>query len=321
MLISSSKEINLDRGTSGKFWLGVGHSWCGPIQIPLFVARGQQPGPKLVIIACQHGDEGFSVLGCLDLMASIHPEQLTGDLFVIPCINVPGYIAGKRSSPFDGQDMNRVHPGRSDGTITEQIADVVHREVVSGADLLLDLHGGSAEVGDISFGRWVDVEDKSSIFPLVQRLDLDFVLAPGTRDIPGMLSRYTPELGVPQISIEAGAPVFYARENSWQIQGFCQTTMSWLGMLATAPPKAKDHPVMTTVSMPASTGGVFKTLVSMGENVPKGKRLGYVTDLLGNVVQELEAPEDGKIAVMRLGVRVHPGESLITMAVPSKDEI
>ena len=47
---------------------------------------------------------------------------MTGRIFIVPSMNFPAAQTGKRLSPFDGQNMNRVFPGRPEGTPTEKLA-------------------------------------------------------------------------------------------------------------------------------------------------------------------------------------------------------
>jgi uncharacterized protein len=42
----------------------------------------------------------------------------------------------------DGKNLNRVYPGRVDGTVSERIAYAITREVIEPADYVLDLHCG-----------------------------------------------------------------------------------------------------------------------------------------------------------------------------------
>src|SRR5579859_1675401 len=146
-------------------WLGVGASWLGPLRVPLFVGKGLRAGAKLVVLACQHGDEAYGLLGGLDLMNEIDGHISAGELWMIPCVNVAGFLTGSFVNPFDYCDMNRVHPGRDQGTLSEQVIAQIYRQVLPGADLALDLHGGSVQLGDIAFGRCTDVEGKPSVLP------------------------------------------------------------------------------------------------------------------------------------------------------------
>lgn len=318
--ITHLDQIDLSPGEIRRYWLEVGHAWTGGLRVPLAVARGREPGAKLVVLACQHGDEGYGVLGLLDLINTLDPTALRGEVWILPCVNVFGFTAGHRVSPFDYQDMNRVHPGVSTGTITEQIAHALHQAVFPGADLILDLHGGSPENGDSAFGMWMDVDGKPPAAPIIASLGLDFLIGK-RKQAPGMLSGSAAEMGIPQISIEAGNVTRYARDNGAQMMGFAMGCMQHLGMIAGDPPTPKPLPLMRMTTYRAQVGGAYKTLVSFGQQVEAGMRLGVVMNLVGEIAQELHAEEAGIVAVMRTGVRVHPGETLITLATPTGETI
>ncbi len=316
LIIKDAGQISLDPGQKQRYWLEVGHSWFGPERLPLIVLRGIEAGPKLVTLACQHGDEGYGVLGALDLANELDPAAMKGELWILPCANIHGFTAGKRASPYDCQDMNRVHPGKADGTVSEQIAYALHQQVFPGADLIVDLHGGSPENGDTAFAMWADIAGKPSILPIVSSLKLDFVIG-SRKSIAGMLSNSAIDLGIPQISIEAGSAINYGRDNAALMQGFVRDCMKHLNMLPEPPPQSRSLPLMRMATHYAETGGAFKTLVAFGEEVRQGQTLGYIMDLVGNIAQEVRASEAGIVAVMRTGIRVHPGETVTTLAIPT----
>ena len=316
LIIKDARQISHDLGQKQRYWLEVGHSWFGPTRIPLIVLRGYETGPKLVTLACQHGDEGYGVLGALDLSNELDPTAMKGELWILPCTNVHGFAAGKRVSPYDCQDMNRVHPGKSDGTISEQIANALHLQIFPGADLIVDLHGGSPENGDTAFGMWVDIDGKPSVLPIISSLKLEFLIG-SRRSITGMLSNSAIDLGIPQIYIEAGSAMHYGRENAALMQGFIHDCMKHLNMLPEPGPHPQSLPLMRMATHYAETGGAYKTLVSFGEEVRQGQTLGYIMDLVGNIAQEVRASEAGTVAVMRTGIRVHPGETVTTLAIPT----
>jgi hypothetical protein len=319
-MVSTTSQLQFEAATIRRFWYEVGHSWLGPVRIPLVVVCGREAGAKLVTLACQHGDEGYGVLGLIDLINEIEPDSMRGELWVLPCVNIFGYTAGHRNSPYDQQDMNRVHPGSAAGTITEQTAYKLQQEIFPGADLIIDLHGGSPENGDSAFAMWSDATDRPPLAPLLARLNLQFLIAQ-RKQVPGMLSAYTSDVGIPQISIEAGASIKYARENAADMKSFVITAMRYFGMIDGVLPEPKPQKLMRTVTHRAHAGGAFKSLVSFGEWVVQGQRIGVIMDLLGDVVQEVNAIESGVVAVMRTGVRVHPGETVTTLAVPTGETI
>lgn len=313
---NDSNQNERQAGRVSRHWLEVGQSWQGPVRVPLAVVHGTTPGAKLVVLACQHGDEGNGVIALLDFINTAQPAQISGEVWVVPCANVHGFIVGHRNSPYDQQDMNRVHPGNPQGTMSEQIAHVLHRDIFPGADLIIDLHGGSPENGDTAFGMWADADGKPSVLPIISSMKLDFLIAK-RKSLPGMLSNTAAELGIPQISIEAGSALDYPRNNGALMRDFITTAMQHLQMLPGPAPAPQALPLMNSATHRAHTGGAWKTLVSFRENVQKGQQLGVIMDLLGNVTQDVRAIESGIVAVMRTGVRVHPGETVTTLAVPT----
>ena len=298
-----------------RMWLAVGRSWLGPTPLPLVVVQGHKPGPRVVVIAAQHGDEGYAVVGTHRLAEEIDPDTLTGSVWLLPCLNVYGFTHGARVSPFDHHDMNRVHPGSEEGTVTEQISHALLEHILPGADLLIDLHGGSPENGDVAFARWSDVEGRESLEPLVRSLPVTFLLGAGSRDVPGMLSGATSAINVPQIAIEACNAYGRTTDNAGEMAGFVVAALRYLEMLPGPKPAPADLPVRATATHRATTGGAWESFVTFGEQVERGALLGVVRDLLGERVQSVTATASGSVAVMRTGTRVHPGETLCTLAV------
>jgi predicted deacylase len=93
-----------------------------------------------VVTAGVHGDEYEGVRTIFDIVDELDPGAMSGDLLCVPVANPPAYWAGTRISPVDGKNLARVFPGAPDGTISDQIAFCLGREVIA-ADSS-DLHAG-----------------------------------------------------------------------------------------------------------------------------------------------------------------------------------
>lgn len=298
-------------------YLAVGHAASGPTPLPFIVVTGARSGPRVVVIAAQHGDEGFAILGCHRFAETIPCEELAGEVWLLPCLNVDGFTHGVRTSPFDRQDMNRVHPGNAEGTVTEQVAAVLAQHVLPGAQLLIDLHGGSPENGDIAFARWTDVPGQASLESLVRSLSLRFLLAPGGKDLPGMLSSTSAIHGVPQISIEACNGYGRATDNADEMAAFVFDALRvWKMLPGPAPTPNADLPLCRTSTHRAHHSGAWEPFVTFGQHLVQGEAVGVIRDLAGERIQEVAAAATGMVAVMRTGTKVHAGETLMTMAVP-----
>src|SRR3546814_8829398 len=61
---------------------------------------------------------------------------------LLPMMNYPAVRGGRRTSPIDGGNLNRLFPGKPDGGITQKIADYVTTALLPLADVVVDLHSG-----------------------------------------------------------------------------------------------------------------------------------------------------------------------------------
>src|SRR5215472_12638152 len=113
----------------------------GRVRVPLGVVCGRRPGPTIAAIGGTHGDEYEGPIGLKKLLNELGAEDvIAGRLIVIPVLNVPAFQAGQRESPLDGGNMNRAFPGDARGSITRPIARFVTDEVLSRADVVIDIH-------------------------------------------------------------------------------------------------------------------------------------------------------------------------------------
>ncbi|MFC4273654.1 succinylglutamate desuccinylase/aspartoacylase family protein [Achromobacter aloeverae] len=119
----------------------VDRSGYGHIPIPIAVQKGGE-GPTLLLTGGNHGDEYEGPVALMKLLQRLPSLPVQGRIIVVPGLNFPAYLAGKRTSPIDGANMNRVFPGKRDGTITEMIAHYVDTELFPRADFIFDIHSG-----------------------------------------------------------------------------------------------------------------------------------------------------------------------------------
>lgn len=112
-------------------------------RMPLYVASSGKPGKTIVAIGGTHGDEYEGPVALKNLINSFDASTLVaGRLIVIPVFNNPAFRADQRESPLDGINMNRAFPGKADGSITFRMARFLTDEVLSRADVVIDIHSG-----------------------------------------------------------------------------------------------------------------------------------------------------------------------------------
>ena len=151
-LISSTIDFQKDGVQHGFLKLPHSHddSAWGSIVIPITVAKNGE-GPTILFTGANHGDEYEGPIALFDLANNINSEDIEGRVIIIPGMNYPAFQAGKRTSPIDGGNMNRVFPGNPEGTFTEKIADYFNRTLLPLADFVVDFHSGGKTLDFLPF--------------------------------------------------------------------------------------------------------------------------------------------------------------------------
>jgi len=151
-LISSTIDFQKDGVQHGFLKLPHSHddSAWGSIVIPITVAKNGE-GPTILFTGANHGDEYEGPIALFDLANNINSEDIEGRVIIIPGMNYPAFQAGKRTSPIDGGNMNRVFPGNPEGTFTEKIADYFTRTLLPLADFVVDFHSGGKTLDFLPF--------------------------------------------------------------------------------------------------------------------------------------------------------------------------
>ncbi|MDX1687689.1 MAG: succinylglutamate desuccinylase/aspartoacylase family protein [Candidatus Promineifilaceae bacterium] len=133
----------------------------GAVMLPIVVVKNGR-GPTVMLVGGTHGGE-YEGPVCLTKMAQgLTPEQVRGRVILLPALNLPAVLSGQRLSPIDGKDMNRVFPGRYNGTVTEIIAHYVHEAILPLCDAVVDLHAGgySLELAPYISMHYLDDEEQ-----------------------------------------------------------------------------------------------------------------------------------------------------------------
>jgi predicted deacylase len=120
----------------------------GFLPIPIVVVRNGE-GPTAFFSSGNHGDEYEGQVALTNLVKWLDPSMIRGRVIILPMANYPAALAGRRVSPIDDLNMNRVFPGDPDGTVTRQIAHYIDSELIPLADLVIDLHSGGSSLNYI----------------------------------------------------------------------------------------------------------------------------------------------------------------------------
>lgn len=136
-------DFDRDGKQSGSLYVphSVDLSAYGMLQIPIVCIRNGD-GPTALLTAGNHGDEYEGQIALRNLARELEPAMLRGRIIMIPSLNYPAVEAGRRVSPIDEGNLNRLFPGRANGSTTEMIAHYVDSVLFPLADVIIDLHSG-----------------------------------------------------------------------------------------------------------------------------------------------------------------------------------
>ncbi len=138
-------EVDYELNGKQRAYLKVPHarndSAWGSILIPITVIKNGN-GPTVYLNGGMHGGEYEGPVCLTKLADELQPEHIQGRVIIIPALNMPAVKTGTRLSPIDHKDMNRVFPGRLNGSISEIIAHYVYKVILPRCDAVIDIHSG-----------------------------------------------------------------------------------------------------------------------------------------------------------------------------------
>jgi predicted deacylase len=234
---------------------------------------------------------------------------------VAPIANMPAFRA--RSiyvSPLDGLNLNRVFPGKADGTVSEQLALWLFENLIEQADYYVDLHGGDLIEALVPFSIYNRCDDGA-----VEQASRELAEVFGIEQIvrsesSGPAFCAASDAGIPSMMAEAGGQGSWPPESVAVFASGLERIMRHLGMLAGPAPE----PVATTVLdkflwVTSEQDGFYYPGVEVGQAVREGQPLGSITDLAGNLLQAVEAPADGRVLFLVTSLAINKGDPLLAV--------
>ncbi|MEO5757597.1 MAG: N(2)-acetyl-L-2,4-diaminobutanoate deacetylase DoeB [Mesorhizobium sp.] len=294
----------------------------GSVMIPICVIRNGQ-GPVALLTGGNHGDEYEGPLALYDLARTLDPGQVSGTVVIVPAMNYPAFRAGTRTSPIDKGNMNRSFPGRSDGTVTEKIADYFQRDLLPRADIVFDFHSGGKTLDFVPFCAAHTVQDKAleqKAFAAVAAFSAPFSMRMIEIDAIGMYDTAAEEMGKVFVSTELGGGGTSRAQTVRIARRGVLNVLRHSGIVAGAVEKGRtqwlDMPSGDCFSF-AEEDGMIETMADLGEPVEKGAVLARIhsTGRTGMAPQEIRAKMSGLLAARHFPGLVKAGDCAAVVAV------
>ena len=296
-------------------------------QIPITTIEGSQKGPVLALIAGNHGYEYPPILALQQLAPEIEAAKLSGTVVMVHVANMPSFLGRTvYFSPVDGKNLNRVYPGRADGTVSERIAHAITTEVIEKCDYLLDLHCGD---GNESLRPYVyqcitgQAALDEQIARLVKAFGIDHAVADRGRPTDPAKSLYCSTTaitrGKPAMTVESG---YLGTTDPHCVAQLCKGVygvLRELGMLPSGPEPLTDLIYLDPAEVLSSPEtGILYPRVERDQAVKKGDVIAHITDFFGKIVAEVQSPLDGVVLYVVATPPIVKGQPVACIGTPKK---
>lgn len=295
------------------------------IRIPVCRIRNGA-GARLLLMAGNHGDEYEGEISLSKLVRRLDASAITGEVTIIPFLNLPAVMAARRCSPLDNENLNRCFPGDPAGTPSRRLAHFLEHQLFPQHDVLLDVHSGGTSMAHLPVVLAEEHQDPDRMQRTTQLLTslglrYGFIASNGA-DAPTSMAAAA-RAGVIGLSGEFGGGGSVTKESINTLETALDRLLIELGLIGTpifnAPPTPHLGPLTLLrlnsyeQSIFATRRGWFEPAVDIGASVESGDVAGWFHDF-----SDLSAPEvelrfkvSGVVISRRLHVDSEAGDCLI----------
>ncbi|PCH74142.1 MAG: succinylglutamate desuccinylase [Rhodobacteraceae bacterium] len=288
--------------------------------VPVISIRGDE-GPVVLILGGTHGDEFEGPAAIMRLAQSLRPEDLRGQVILIPALNMAAIAASSRVTPLDGLNLNRAFPGDADGGPTQMIAHYVETVLMPRCAAVIDLHSG----GKASFFQPCALATRTAddgLFGrnlgLARAFGLPLIWQLGAHNDSRSVNSAAERAGVMMIAAELGGGGGTDPAITDLAETGLRRCLGYLGVLGAVPADETETPprrveiAASMSSLYAPADGLFDRRVRAGQEVRADEDAGwfhYISEPERESIR-LKFPGDGLILAHTCRGMVRRGEML-----------
>lgn len=285
-------------------------------KLPTFLINGSDEGPRVLIIGGIHGCEYTSIDAALTVARELQPVDVQGRVAVLPIANPASFYA--RSiyvHPRDQKNLNRMFPGKEDGTDAERLAYWLNETGFKHVDYIIDLHGGDMIEALVPFTIYHVTEDQQVLDKskeMASLFDIEYVIG-SSGQVPGSTYGCAAEQGTPAIIAEAGQQGILNREQSVVLQEGIKNILRSLNVLNGEVKKSPSTFLQVFDWYRAEMTGLWYPAVQIGDEVKKGEVIGKITDEFGDPVKEYISQTDGVVLFLVTSLAINSNDPLLAV--------
>lgn len=327
--------IDLDRPGKQVGFVMIPHSphedaW-GATRLPLAViANGE--GPTVILEGGNHGDEYEGPIAISELVRDLEPGDIQGRLILMPANNVHAVMAGQRTSPVDGLNLNRTFPGDPRGTITQQISAFMEQEIFPRGNAFLDLHSGGSSL-NILASAIIEPTDNADLarrnIAAAKAFDAPLTVVIANLGDPRTATAAACRAGLVTVGTEMGGGGTTSLDALAICRRGVRNVLAHLGVLPGVE-AAKREGSGQLLELPgarayvyATMDGIFEPFHENGRSVSAGEAAGRIhcTWDLTRLPETVYYQADGILYGRRQPGRVKPGNCCLVVAAPYTAEL
>ncbi|MCQ2258468.1 MAG: M14 family metallopeptidase [Bacteroidaceae bacterium] len=269
---------------------------------------------RFCVVTGTHGDELEGQLCCYEVARIINEnmDKLNGTVEIYPALNPLGIDTLQRGIPNFDLDMNRIFPGNMDGSMAEQAAYKIVKDL-QGADFVIDIHSSNLFLRETPQVR-INVNDKEKLVPMAKQLNVDFIWVHDAATVlEATLAHSLNSTGTPCLVEEMGVGMRINSEMCNQLVRGIFNLMYEIGVWTEPVDKTGFHePIVcegdNVEFLNAAASGVFLTDMHTGETVEEGQEIGKIVNpLTGETLSRVVAPTRGFLFTIRAYPIVYVG--------------
>jgi uncharacterized protein len=293
--------------------MGTGQYWF----VPVVIAKGAQPGKRVLLTAGIHGDEISSMESVRQVLAALEPTTMSGSVIAAYGVSRASIERVQREWPTVHSmfNLNRAFPGNptANNPTARHAALIWDGLFKPNTDVSIDFH---TQMNGGAFADFIyadlskpEVRTMVSLYPVAQVKN-----DPGE---PGTLETTFVSSGIPSATLELGGPRIYDKK---MIGIFTEGTLNVLKYYKVMPGQigrtAKDANTFIADNFShirTGVGGFLDMRVGLKDKVVPGQLVAVQRNAFGETVAEHKATVAGEVAVIQEDAMIEPGGRVMTI--------
>lgn len=298
-------------------------------KIPKIEIGGKNPGPTIVLTSGIHGDEVSGNIILLKFCDFFKKNNLkSGNIVAYVGVNQQGSKVLKREIPGTQEDLNRLFPGKDNGTVGERIAFTLSQDVIShNPDLVIDIHNDyffstpyflidSELVTDkATHKKTVEYGHKTRLMVIQERQDED-------GKYEKSFSAFFMKNRVPAVTLEAGSDKVLVRKHVIKVYNALLNLVISEKMIKKVktqksqyPRKFRNKVLLDSNPTLVNKSGSIKYLAEPGNFVKRGELIAKIYDQFGDIIENIFSENEAFIVGHSEKTYVEKGEEIFWYAV------